>query len=268
MTWHETADVEQFLAEAGDLMLTDPGLHTVSLTVCENVRARPDGTRFAWWTQQDGDVTGAVSQTPPYPLLLTAVPDEAVGPLVELFAPQAVNGPTALAAQVATVSARRRGGTVTLRNAQRLHRLGELRPPATPGAPRLATDDDRGLLVEWFDAFITETAVLPQDTEATVRDRLAFGGLVLWEDGGPVAMAGRSRTAFGSVRLGPVYTPPGQRGRGYGGAVTAASAQQALGDGAWDVVLFTDLTNPTSNALYRRLGFAPVMDRAIMEISP
>jgi predicted GNAT family acetyltransferase len=74
-------------------------------------------------------------------------------------------------------------------------------------------------------------------------------------------MAGRTRPAAGVVRIGPVYTPPEQRRRGYGGAVTVAVTQAALGDGAASVVLFTNLANPTSNALYVRLGYRPVSDR-------
>ena len=35
-----------------------------------------------------------------------------------------------------------------------------------------------------------------------------------------------------------------------------------------EVLLFTDLANPTSNALYRRLGFQPVTDRVVREFSP
>lgn len=57
------------------------------------------------------------------------------------------------------------------------------------------------------------------------------------------------------ARFGPVYTSKAQRGRGYGGAVTAALSQTALDAGARDVLLFTDLANSTSNALYRRLGY-------------
>jgi predicted GNAT family acetyltransferase len=62
-----------------------------------------------------------------------------------------------------------------------------------------------------------------------------------------------------------VYTPPGLRGRGYGGAVTAAVTRAALDAGAEDVVLFTDLANPISNALYQRLGYRPVEDRSLVE---
>jgi predicted GNAT family acetyltransferase len=55
-------------------------------------------------------------------------------------------------------------------------------------------------------------------------------------------------------RIGPVYTPPELRGRGYAAAVTSAATQVVLDAGA-DAVLYTDLTNPTSNRLYARLGY-------------
>ncbi len=81
-------------------------------------------------------------------------------------------------------------------------------------------------------------------------------------------MAGLQRPAAGRVRVGPVYTPPWRRGRGFGGAVTAAVSQAALEAAVEEVLLFTDLANPTSNALYRRLGFQPVTDRVVREFSP
>jgi predicted GNAT family acetyltransferase len=61
-------------------------------------------------------------------------------------------------------------------------------------------------------------------------------------------------------RIGPVYTPPEHRGRGYAAAVTAAAARWALGSGARHVLLYTDLANPTTNRLYPRLGFRPRYD--------
>ncbi len=190
MTWVETDDVEQYLGAAGNLLLADPVLHTVALTIVENCRARPDGTRFAWWQGESGEVTGAVSRTPPYPLLLSVVPDQAVRPLVELFAPDAVSGPTALATQVAAVAARPGGHRIELLSAERLHRLTALQVPSVPGAARLGTPDDLALLVAWFGAFVAESGVLATDVEQAVRERLTWDGFVIWEDDGPVALAG------------------------------------------------------------------------------
>jgi predicted GNAT family acetyltransferase len=67
------------------------------------------------------------------------------------------------------------------------------------------------------------------------------------------------------MRVAPVYTPKQLRGRGYAGAVTAAVSQAALDAGAAEVSLFTDLANPTSNALYQRLGYRPLEDQVILE---
>jgi predicted GNAT family acetyltransferase len=66
------------------------------------------------------------------------------------------------------------------------------------------------------------------------------------------------------VRVAPVYTPPEHRRRSYGGAVTAAVSRAALDGGATDVVLYTDLANPTSNSVYQRLGYRPVHDRMVL----
>lgn len=76
-------------------------------------------------------------------------------------------------------------------------------------------------------------------------------------------MAARNATAAGVARVGPVYTPAERRRHGYGAAVTAAGTQDALDRGAQQVVLFTDLANPTSNAIYQELGYRPVTDRIL-----
>ena len=84
---------------------------------------------------------------------------------------------------------------------------------------------------------------------------------VLWDDGGtPVSMAMLRAPSAGVSRIGPVFTPRSARGRGYGSAVTASAAHLARRGGVDDVVLFADLANPTSNAIYQRIGFEPVGD--------
>jgi predicted GNAT family acetyltransferase len=62
-----------------------------------------------------------------------------------------------------------------------------------------------------------------------------------------------------------VYTPPKQRCRGYGSAVTAAATRAVLEAGAVPV-LYTDLANTTSNRIYQELGYYPVEDRLHVDI--
>ncbi|MBV9379765.1 MAG: GNAT family N-acetyltransferase [Streptosporangiaceae bacterium] len=103
------------------------------------------------------------------------------------------------------------------------------------------------------------------DHAVAVDDRLSYGGLTLWEkDGVPVSVAGITRRVAGMARIGPVYTPPELRGRGYAGAATAEVSRAALAAGVGEVLLYTDLANPTSNALYQRIGYQPVEDRVVL----
>jgi predicted GNAT family acetyltransferase len=146
-----------------------------------------------------------------------------------------------------------------------LFRLGTLRPPEVPGRARRATADDIELLDRWAAEFARD---IGEAAHGPVADRLSYGGWMLWEDpsGRPVSMAGRTRTAAGVARVAPVYTPPEHRRNGYAAGVTAAVSADAL-QHADEVVLFTELNNPTSNALYRRLGYEPVSDRLMLEFA-
>jgi GNAT superfamily N-acetyltransferase len=285
MAWTITANPDEYLAQAGEFLRADPVRYTIELAVIEKIRAAPParpgavgsgGPMFGWWRRADGDLSAVVLHTPPYPLLLGGLP---AGSGAELAARVAglgrqlpgVNGPRPDAARFAAAWHERTGaGSVTVRRSQ-LYRLGRLVPPdpAAAGAPRVAGQADRGLLEQWHAAFAAEINDVTGPQPGDVADRLSYGGLTLWEDGArPVAMAGQLRPSAGVVRVGPVYTPAGLRGRGYGAAVTAAVTSAALQAGAGQVVLFTDIANPVSNALYRRLGYQPVAEMAGLRFAP
>ena len=59
----------------------------------------------------------------------------------------------------------------------------------------------------------------------------------------------------GVPRIGPVYTPPAHRRRGYAGTAVAEVSRRALAAGASICMLFTDLGNPTSNKIYAEVGY-------------
>ena len=83
----------------------------------------------------------------------------------------------------------------------------------------------------------------------------------LWEDAGEVvAFAGVGGQTPRGIRIGPVYTPPDRRGRGYASNLVAAVTQLQLDSGRRFCFLFTNLANPTSNHIYQAIGYAPVVD--------
>lgn len=57
-----------------------------------------------------------------------------------------------------------------------------------------------------------------------------------------------------------MYTPPERRGRGYASNNVAAASQAQLDSGLRFLFLYTDLSNPTSNRIYRDIGYQPVCD--------
>jgi predicted GNAT family acetyltransferase len=133
-------------------------------------------------------------------------------------------------------------------------------PPTSPGQLRPAGEGDRVLLEEWFAAFVAEAGATGGNIATGVDRWLRFGGMHLWEDGSTVTMAGAVAAVAGVVRVGPVYTPPRFRGRGYASNCVAAVSRQALEAGAVACMLYTDLANPTSNAIYQRIGYRRVAD--------
>lgn len=286
MGWVTTGDVAEFLARTDGFLREERARNAVLLAVAETVRAGqrehsagdggtpPPGPLFGWWTD-GGAVRGAFLHTPPSRLLLSAVPPEATADLAAatLAGRQlaGVNAQTEAATAFAAAWSRSTGCQVRTHMRTRLYRLAGLAwpDPLPDGAPRVPGDEDAALLTEWFEAFSRESReMVGADHAAAVRDRLSYGGLTLWESGGtPVCLAGLTRQVAGIVGVGPVYTPPPWRGRGYASAATAQVSDAALAAGAEVVLLYTDLANPVSNSIYRRIGYREVEDRVVLSFA-
>jgi predicted GNAT family acetyltransferase len=66
------------------------------------------------------------------------------------------------------------------------------------------------------------------------------------------------RVAAGVLRIGPVYTTPEHRNRGYARRLTYEVTAAALaGAGVHEAMLFTDAANSVSNSIYRQAGYEP-----------
>lgn len=277
MTWSFTADPERYAEHVLDLLSARPDANTVALTVLETLRA---GQRFSdtealfGWFHTDGAVTGAFSMTPPYGVLLGELPPGSEAQLVSGLRERGAEVPDVMGTADAAgrfaaswTAGARLGVEVAMRH--RLYTLGQLRAPARPpgGQARPAEPADLDLVMDWLVRFHAEaeaSAATPQ--RAIYQRRVELGLLWLWQDEQqqPVSMASRNVTVAGVSRIGPVYTPPQHRRHGYAAAVTAACSQHALDCGARQVVLFTDLANPTSNAIYRQIGFQGQDERVIL----
>ncbi|MGH3832511.1 MAG: GNAT family N-acetyltransferase [Pseudonocardiaceae bacterium] len=217
--------------------------------------------------------------TPPRYLIVSGLPAECADAAVEVLAPSCQGlpgavGPRGEADGFAHSWSARTGASTHERRALRVFALDRLTPPqGVRGAPRRADGSDLELLARWREEFALEATGGLRGHGTALRqaeDSLAAGtAALLWEVAGqPVAWASASAPVAGMSRIAPVYTPPRSRGRGYGSVVTAAAAGWARQAGAKHVVLFTDLANPVSNAIYLRIGFRPVHDAVEIAFTP
>lgn len=218
--------------------------------------------------EAEGDIVAVAMRTPPYKLVLSKVKEPAA---LEFIAQdwcrnqEKLPGVSGLVAEAQTfVNAWQTltGQAHQLTMQMRIHQLIAVQPIATVnGSLRTATEDDRPLLLLWFKAFVEEeSASFGEDAERLVDGSLKRQSVYLWEDSVPVSFACGSQSLPSAARIGPVYTPPEYRRKGYATACVAALSQQLLDQGCHSCFLFTDLANPTSNHIYQTLGYRPICD--------
>lgn len=265
----------EFAEVAMPFLSAEPLLHSVILTRLAQelgdsanqqeavwrcvITIEPDGSR--------GPVVAALMMTPPHSVYLSPAPEPAVRLLADHLWDDGIrpcgvgglgDGPRYFADQwvlhtdgPAPVVAQRTG-------VLELDQL--LLPPPVPGRFRPATTADLPLLLQWGNAFAAEATpgAAPQDH---ITPRVRAGLLHVWDvDGATVSMVAVTAPQAGASRVQLVYTPKALRGRGYAGACVAALTQAELANPGRKCLLYTDLANPTSNALYERLGYRRIAE--------
>lgn len=238
----------------------------VAGSVAESVAA---GTRYdseAWLLVEDAEgVVGCAMRTAPYPALLSPMSEMAalaLGRWLAAHDPEvtALTGPT----EVVDWTAQAMGRATSIRMREVIRVLEVLPAPAPcQGSVRPASLDELSMLRKWFEDFHADAGLVVAPNEDRIRASIEEERVFVWHTDQPVAMAGHAlivSTPGGRVgRIGPVYTLPEHRRRGYGAAITHAVAA-GLASRCDQVMLYADAGNPESNGLYSRLGFAAVAE--------
>lgn len=220
--------------------------------------------------EQDGQVVAVAMRTPPHRLVLSDTSDQTVLALIAADVQQVYQGDL-----VGVIAPKEAGklysdiwSSITrqkskLNLAEGVYKLSAVRPVAgVVGHNRPATAEDRDLLVKWLFDFAAEALdgisyeQAERDTDARLNRDPDIGGFRVWcVDGQMVSYAGYGGKTPNGMRIGPVYTPPELRGRGYASACVATLSQELLDQGRKFCFLFTDLGNPTSNHIYQQIGY-------------
>ena len=265
------ADVHAFAERAGPWLLQSEAEHNLLLGIIEQLkqsRSFGAGQPYLATVEEGNHVVGCAFRTPPYKFGLTRMPHGAIADLVNDVADvfddlPAVLGPAAQARAFAEAWAISKNKSTRLGMRQRIYELQSVVPPvpAPLGELRLANRRDVDLIVTWLNEFSEETKVGTVNVQSFAENHINNKTVFLWElDGVPRTSSLYSGKTPNGVRIGFVYTPPEHRKRGFASACVAAVSQRALDSGNDFCCLYTDLSNPTSNDIYQRIGYTPVCD--------
>jgi predicted GNAT family acetyltransferase len=267
----EYSDAKAFLADTGLALSADEAMNNMPLGILTRGAdgdAKPDW--FMARVECGVDACALIAlMTPPYNLLLAspnqAVPEGAILHLAEHLVERGIQLPGVLAEEAlsyafACAFAPIAEKTMDVANNEILYRLDRVEDVPVVGSLRPATENDLHFLPYWMKCFTDECFHVqsPLDVENT-RWSIDHATMYLLEEGGrPVTMAGSTRQMPNGRSIGPVYTPPFFRGRGYATACVALLSRLILEKGNRYCVLFADRMNPTSNDIYRKIGYRPL----------
>ena len=279
MDVRRVATVPEFMAVAGRFLADREAEHNLIFGILSNYEADPtqyaDPPYLAAVLHGDRVVCAAI-RTPPWRVVVSEMDHPAAAQVLAadlhgagLLGAQVpgVVGPSEASAHFAVAWAEQTGVTPRLGRHERSFRLRRVIPPRpAPGELVRSRPEHRLLLADWAKAFHDEaigSSRPAQDWDANADRWIRGIGRVgyLWVDEGrPVSLAGSGGLTPNGIRIGPVYTPPELRGRGYASNLVAGVSQLQLDAGRTFVFLFTDLANPTANKIYQAIGYEPVND--------
>jgi len=266
---------QDFYERAEQHLLGNEACHSLVLGLAKQLAEHPElflEEPYLATIEQGGEVIAASIMTPPFgPVLSLGFVPEGLMLLAEDLQRSyptlpGVLGPVDAARSFAEMWKDLSSQPYHLKRADRVHRLESVIPAeGVPGRLRRATEADRELLTKWFVAFGVEALGEVTDPETAGRFIDAYlategMGLYLWDNEGPVSVAGRSRPTPNGATVNYVYTPLEHRKKGYASACVATLSQLLLDEGYRYCYLFTDLANATSNRIYNAIGYEPVCD--------
>jgi uncharacterized protein len=265
-------DPAAFLAAASPLLLADEARHNLILGIAGTLRDHPSHfPEYGLWLAEDGGETvGAALRTRPYNLVLGRPRNDSALAALAAGIDDELPGVVAAVPEAelfAVAWAARTGASVRTNRAQGVFALEQVQmPTGIRGRMRDAGAADRPLLLDWWRAFAEEALGESPDDDpvADAVDRrleAEEAGASLWEDERPVSVASFGNPTPNGIRIGPVYTPPEYRRRGYASALVAELSERLLARRRF-CFLFTDLANPTANRIYEQIGYRRVCEAA------
>ncbi|MBX3020141.1 MAG: GNAT family N-acetyltransferase [Bdellovibrionales bacterium] len=265
--------IQEFINKAGPLLYKDEPTNSLMLGLCEGMLTNPPkNSPLLVRVVKDNETVSAAIQTPPMNLVITYTDQVALAELVKVLKNSnadfpGVVGPAKESELFANEWSKLIGKKTKLGMGQKIYRLDEVRfPSCVEGSFRPASADEAEIVFDWIIAFAKES--LPASDQRGEEHWRMFAQNAVQKqtahfwiyENQPVSIAFVSRPTRHGVSLNGVYTPAEFRKNGFASAVVAHLSQKMLDAGKEFCVLYTDLSNPTSNKIYQEIGYREVSD--------
>ena len=280
MEWIEWKDSNHFSDRVMTALLDEEAKNSLMIGVLNNVKQGIYETFHQFTVEEDGELLAILQVTPPHPLHYIVVKKERLDLLPSFIIPQLLKEEVPFsevvserqqAERFATAWQEITSGTSEMFMSQGLYRLDSVEDiDMATGRMREATVADQAQLEAWYSAFEAESGLRsspPEKVRKSVQMMLEREEAVFWEvDGQVVSCAKHARPTENGLTVAFVYTSPSARGKGYARSLVADLSRQLLETKSF-CVLYTDLTNPTSNKIYREVGYQQIMDSAWVRLA-
>lgn len=274
MEFVQYENAEQFAKVAEPIIVKNEDVFSLFYGILQAIKAGKYENPFMVVVADGEDVLALLQMTPPHPLNLVIVnenrADEVIDFIIQELRGNRITVPSVISLKKWALSFAKTwedqtGETQKLLMDQGLYRLDEVEETLemSPGSWRFATDIDAPLIEKWFALFEEDTNLDRTSTEIIKEKVAAFldsWKVFLWEvEGKVVSMMKKSRPTKNSVTVSLVFTPKEERKKGYARTMVAQGSQELLKDYEF-CVLYTDMMNPTSNKIYKEIGYKHIAD--------
>lgn len=280
MEWMEWKNPDHFSDRVMTALLDEEAKNSLMIGVLNNVKQGIYETFHQFTVEEDGELLAILQVTPPHPLHYIVVKKERLDLLPSFIIPHLLKEEVPFsevvserqqAERFATAWQEITSGTSEMFMSQGLYRLDSVEDiDMATGRMREATVADQAQLEAWYSAFEAESGLRsspPEKVTKAVQTMLEREEAVFWEvDGQVVSCAKHARPTENGITVSFVYTSPSARGKGYARSLVANLSRQLLETKSF-CVLYTDLTNPTSNKIYREVGYQQIMDSAWVRLA-
>lgn len=267
-------DVNEFALKVEPFLIQKEDVNSLFLGVLQGIKSGLYENAFMATIEKKDKVVAIFQMTPPHPLNLIFVDENHLEESMDLLIKNLLN----LKIELSSIISLKRwayhfaekweaakGMTTKLVMDQGLYRLDQVNETLeeSPGSWRFAKRNDCRLIEEWYYLFAEEAGVpIPStnDIRESVARMVDKQEVFLWEDDGEiVTMMKKSRPTEHGVTVSLVYTPKEKRRKGYARTLVAAISNELLKDYNF-CVLYTDMMNPTSNKIYKEIGYVKIVD--------